>query len=111
MKKGKHLDLKLLDKVIKDTVDAMEKGKEQIYEIYEAAEAEVLHVAKDIEKIRAETNQIIAKVDLLEKAEKKARTDLVIVSSNFNLYSEEKIKQCYENAQNLQVQLAVMREQ
>ena len=111
MRKGKNLDLKLLDKVIKDTVDAMEKGKEQIYDIYEAAESEVLHVAKDIDKIREETNKIIVKVDLLEKAEKKARADLVIVSSNFNLYSEEKIKQCYENAQKLQIQLAVMREQ
>lgn len=111
VKRGKHLDIKLLDEVIKDTVSAMEKGKEQIYEIYEAAESEVLHVAKDIERIREETNQIINKVDLLEKMEKKARTDLVIVSSNFNLYSEDKIKQCYENAQNLQVQLAVMREQ
>ena len=111
MRKGKNLDLKLLDKVIKDTVDAMEKGKEQIYDIYEAAESEVLHVAKDIDKIREETNKIIVKVDLLEKAKKKARADLVIVSSNFNLYSEEKIKQCYENAQKLQIQLAVMREQ
>ena len=47
MRKGKNLDLKLLDKVIKDTVDAMEKGKEQIYDIYEVNELLVQHGCED----------------------------------------------------------------
>lgn len=88
----------------------MEKGKEQIYDIYEAAESEVLHVAKDIDKIREETNKIIVKVDLLEKAEKSG-ADWSLLAVILIYIRKRKIKQCYENAQELQIQLAVMREQ
>lgn len=107
----KSLNIKVLDKIIKNTVAALEKGKNQIFDIYEAARNEMDNVKKDVERIKQETVNIILTVDELEKKERRARIRLMEVSRNFRIYSEEDIKSAYDDARNLQIQLAVAREQ
>lgn len=105
-----NVDVKLLDKIVKDTVAAVEKGKAQIFDIYEAARNEVENVKKDVARIKQETADVIFKVDELGKKERRARLRLMEVSRNFRVYSEEDIKNVYDEANNLQVELAVARE-
>ncbi|MEG6585243.1 sensor histidine kinase [Dendrosporobacter sp. 1207_IL3150] len=105
------LDLKALDKIIKNTLSAVEKSKTQIFEIYEAARNEMENVKKDVEKVKQETINVIFLVDELEKKERRARLRLMEVSRNFRVYKEEDIKDCYDEAKNLQIELAVAREQ
>jgi two-component system sensor histidine kinase DegS len=104
------LDVKLLDKIVKNTMAAIEKGKEQIFDIYEAARNEVENVKKDLERVKQETADIIFTVDELEKKERRARLRLMEVSRNFRVYAEEDIKSAYDEAKTLQVDLAVARE-
>lgn len=61
------LDEKTLDNIIKETIHAMENGKTQIFEIYEAACNEVKNVKKDIEELKKMAEEIINKVDDHEK--------------------------------------------
>lgn len=105
------LDEKTLDNIIKETIHAMENGKTQIFEIYEAACNEVRNVRKDIEQLKKMAEEIIDKVDAHEKKERLARMKLAQVSSNFHLYNETDIKICYEEARQIQIQVAVLREQ
>jgi two-component system sensor histidine kinase DegS len=105
------LDMKILDKIVKQTIAAVEKGKVQIYEIYEAARAEMENVKKDLERVKQEAADIIYKVDELEKKERKARLRLAEVHRNFKLYSEEDMRQAYEEVEAIRVALAVGREQ
>lgn len=105
------LDAKLLDKIVKQTIAAVEKGKSQIFEIYEAARAEMENVKKDLERIKQETSEIIARVDALEKKERRARLRLAEVHRNFKVFSEEDMKQAYQDAENVRVDLEVAREQ
>ncbi|QJW47995.1 hypothetical protein HA075_21025 [bacterium BFN5] len=105
------LDFKELDKIVKNTLSAVEKGKTQIFEIYEAARNEMENVNKDVERVKQEAIYIIFHVDELEKKERRARLRLMEVSRNFNVYSEDDIKACYDDAKVLQVNLAVAREQ
>jgi two-component system sensor histidine kinase DegS len=105
------LDVKELDKIVKNTLSAVEKGKTQIFEIYEAARNEMENVNKDVERVKQEAIYIIFHVDDLEKKERRARLRLMEVSRNFNVYSEDDIKACYDEAKVLQVNLAVAREQ
>ena len=107
----KNLDFKELDKIVKNTLLAVEQSKTQIFEIYEAARAEMERVNKDVERVKQEAIDIIFHVDDLEKKERQARLRLMEVSRNFNVYSEDDIKHCYDEAKNLQVNLAVAREQ
>lgn len=107
----KNLDFKELDKIVKNTLLAVEQSKTQIFEIYEAARVEMERVNKDVERVKQEAIDIIFHVDDLEKKERQARLRLMEVSRNFNVYSEDDIKHCYDEAKNLQVNLAVAREQ
>ena len=106
-----NLDIKNLDAIVKKTIAAIEMGKNQIYEIYEVARHEVDNVKKDVERIKQETIAVIFKVDDLEKQERRSRLMLMEVSRNFGVHSEEKIKTAYDEAKNIQVELAVGRSQ
>ena len=105
------LDTKVLDKIVKQTVEAVEKGKTQIYEIYEAARTEMENVKKDLERVKREAATLILKVDEMEKKERQARLRLSEVHRNFKLYNEEDMRQAYQEVENLRVALAVSREQ
>lgn len=98
-----------LDKIIKTTIDAVEKGKAQIFDIYEAARNEVENIKKDVERTKQEAVEIIFTVDDLEKKERRSRLKLMEVSRNFNVHTEKDIKAVYDEASNLQVELAVAR--
>ncbi|WP_378951315.1 sensor histidine kinase [Pelosinus sp. sgz500959] len=105
------LDTKTLDAIVKKTITAVEASKNQIYEIYEAARNEVENVKKDVERIKQETINVIFIVDELEKKERRTRLRLMEVSRNFRVNSEDDIKAAYDDAKNIQVELAVARAQ
>ncbi len=44
----KTFDINILDKIVKTTIAAVEKGKTQIFDIYEAARNEVENIKKDV---------------------------------------------------------------
>jgi len=105
------IDAKILDKIVKQTIAAVEKGKIQIYEIYEAARNEMENVKKDLERVKQETTNIIFQVDEFEKRERRSRLRLAEVHRDFKLYTEEDMRQAYEEAENVRIELAVTREQ
>ena len=105
------LNEKTLNHILNDTIEAVESSKSQIFDIYEGARVETENIRSDIERIKEAVRESIVKVDRLEEEEREARKKLVQVSSNFKCYTEEDIKICYENAKNIQIRLAVMREQ
>lgn len=105
------IEVNALDKIIKNTITAVEQGKTQIYDIYEAARNEMEHIKKDLERIKQETIDIIFQVDELGKKERRFRLRLVEVSRNFEVYSETDIRTAYDDTKNIQVELAVARAQ
>ena len=103
-------DDKSLGRILRNTIDTIESSKSQIFDIYEAARSEVEATQKNLEELKKQALQIIAKVDCLEKLEQQEKQKLVHVSSNFVNYSEERIRESYEAVKNVQVQLGVARE-
>ena len=106
-----NFEIKTLDKIVKDTIAAVEAGKNQIYDIYEAARGEMDNIKKDVERVKQETIDVIFKVDELEKKERRLRLKLMEVSRNFSVYSELDIKNTYDDTKDIQVELAVARAQ
>jgi two-component system sensor histidine kinase DegS len=106
-----QVDAKILDKIVKQTIAAVEKGKTQIYAIYEAGRTEMENVKKDLQRVQEEAAEIIIKVDELEKKERRSRLKLAEVHRNFETYSEEDMKRAYEEAESIRISLAVAREQ
>jgi two-component system sensor histidine kinase DegS len=102
---------KILDKIVKQTIAAVEKGKMQIFEICETSRSEMESVRKELEAIRQKTADTIVKVDDLEKKERAARLTLAEVNRNFRVYKEEDMRKIYEEVEALRISLAVTREQ
>ncbi|MDA8235375.1 MAG: sensor histidine kinase [Clostridia bacterium] len=104
------VDLLSLDRVVKETIDAIEKGKEQIYDIAESAKKEYIRVKNEVRVLKIQAKDIIQDVDRLERQAKAARLRLLEVDSHFREFTEAEIKNAYEQAQEYQVLLTMMRE-
>ncbi|MBE3572220.1 MAG: histidine kinase [Moorella humiferrea] len=104
------MDLSTLDLIIKETIVAIERSQAQIYEIAENTRLEADAVGRELAAVRNELEAVMAEVDKLEAAEKKARLRLAEVSREFNRYTEQDIKAAYDRAYNLQIELIKLRE-
>jgi two-component system sensor histidine kinase DegS len=105
-----QLDVRFLDTIIKNTIEAVEASKTQIFDIYEAARTEMGNVLRDVERIKQETARMIFHVDELRKRERRSRIRLVEVHRNFQQHTEEDMKSAYLDAENLRVEMEVARE-
>lgn len=104
------LDLTQLDAILKTTIDTISKAQEQMFHLAESARQESEHLKGELQRIQDETAETIEKVDKLEVLEKAARKRLAHVSKNFKTFSEDDIKEAYDNAKNLQIDLALLRD-
>ncbi|MDW7673920.1 MAG: sensor histidine kinase [Bacillota bacterium] len=104
-------DIKILDNIIKQTIEAIEKGKEQIFDIAEQARQEYERVQREVRELQEQVVSIIKEVDNLENLERRSRHRLMEVSRAFEKYTEQDIKEAYDTANNFQVELSIKREQ
>ena len=105
------VNVKTLDKIIKKTIASIYDGRGQIYDVYEMAREELDNVKRDVDRVKDETAAIIYKVDELERNERKARIHLMEVSRDFKNRTEEEIREAYDDARKIQIDVAVAREQ
>ncbi|AQS59489.1 sensor histidine kinase [Desulforamulus ferrireducens] len=105
------IDIKYLDKIIKDTVAVVENSKMQIYQIAESAHLECQRLEEEINQLQSQVAAIIDQVSQLEKEEHQARVRLMEVSKDFHRFSEKDIKVAYEKAQAAQLRLVKLREE
>ncbi|MFZ5646636.1 MAG: sensor histidine kinase [Bacillota bacterium] len=102
-------DIGNLEKIIKDTISAVESGKRQVFDIAENTRIEYCRLKKELEEVRKQVTSLVAEVDALTAEERKARMRLAEVSKNFKKYTENDIKKAYEDAQEKQLRLANLR--
>ena len=107
----KNVDIGTLDKIVKKTISSIRDSRGQIYDVYEMARDELETVKRDVERIKQETATVIKKVDELERNERKARIHLMEVSRDFKNRTEEEVREAYEEARKIQIDVAVTREQ
>ncbi|NLV17243.1 MAG: histidine kinase [Syntrophomonadaceae bacterium] len=107
---GDHLEVAALEKIIGNVVDSVERAREDIYFISEEARQEANRMAAQILALKEEAKALIISVEACEQEEKKARLRLMRVSSEFERYDEQDIKEAYDMARNMQVQLSILRE-
>ncbi|MEG6523459.1 sensor histidine kinase [Desulfotomaculum sp. 1211_IL3151] len=105
------VDIKILDKIIKETISTINQSKEQIYYIAESARMELQRLENEIKEVRSRLFIIIDEVNKLELEERKTRIRLMDVSRDFRSYKEEDIKEAYERAQVTQLKLVMLREE
>jgi len=99
-----------IDRVIKNAVGVMENSKIQILQILESARDELRTLNNELQQVMKETAETVEKVDQLEINYRRSRIRLTEVSRDFVRYNEEDIKQAYEKATQLQLDLLIYRE-
>lgn len=104
-------DVNDLDRIIKETLESIERGKLQLYDIAENSMEELARVKKELADVKKEVSAIIKQADKLAVEEKKARLRLMQVSKDFHKYTEKNIKEAYDTAYLLQLDLVKAREQ
>jgi len=105
------VNIKQLNDVVDKTVQAIEDGKNEIFEISERARTDVKTIEDELVEIQNKLKIIIADVDQLEIKEKTSRKKLLDVSKHFDTYNEKDIKKAYDTAKDLQIQLSLKRQE
>lgn len=104
------VDIKLLDSVIEQTITTVEKSENQIFEIAEQARKECENLRQEVKDVQNKVLLLIEKGDELERSLKLARIRLSKVSENFKSFSENDIREAYENANRIQLDLILTQE-
>ncbi|WP_422448145.1 sensor histidine kinase [Thermoanaerobacterium sp. DL9XJH110] len=110
MLKKSRLDVAHLNTVINSTIEAVEKGQKEIFNIAEHAKQECERLEKDLLQVQEKVKETIEKVEALEKLEKAARFKLMAVSRDFRKYREDDIRAAYEEAKDIQIKLTLEKE-
>lgn len=104
------LNLKHLDLIIDKMVDTVSESKDQIFEIGEQSRKEYENLKKELLEIQQNVAITIDKSDHLETQGRLTRTRLAAVSKNFENYTESEVREAYEKANNIQIELSIIRE-
>lgn len=107
----KGLDIKILDSILEKMVHTVDHSKEEIFRIGEQSRQEFVSLTDELKAIKERVGTIIDDVDRLENHSRFARKRLSEVSGQFNKYSEDEIRNAYEKAHDLQMQLTVVRQE
>lgn len=106
-----NISVKALDMIIDEMLEVTENSKDEIFYISEAAQSEYDQLRAELEEIKEKIIHCIEKGDVLEYNVKKSRKQLLIVSKNFDVYSEDDVKEVYEHTHKLQIELAMLRQE
>lgn len=105
MEEKEAKEIQALNNVIQTAIQTMEQSKEQIFEIAENARIEGGNIKRELDQVTLEVEQTIRKHDELERKYKKMRLRLMEVSRNLQRFSEQDIREAYEQANQVQIEL------
>ncbi|MDI6893449.1 MAG: sensor histidine kinase [Bacillota bacterium] len=97
--------LQALERIIQETISAIDRSRAQIYAIAESARSEYDKVKGELEEVRKQVTVQIALVDQFEQQERAARVALMQVSANLAAYGEDAVQAAYQRAVETRAQL------
>ncbi|MBS2970694.1 sensor histidine kinase [Metabacillus sp. KIGAM252] len=104
----KKLDSVVLDEILNKMISTVDGSKGEIFAIGEQSRTQYESLVEELTLIKTQVNDVIDAGDKLEIQARHARKRLSEVSKNFNLFTENEIREAYERAHALQVELTTM---
>ena len=106
------IDIKTLDQIVKKTISSIRDSRGQIFDVYEMARDELEKVKRDVEthKGREPRRRSIKSMNW-SATSAEARIHLMEVSRDFKIHTEDEVREAYESARKIQIDVAVAREQ
>lgn len=106
----KDFDTKTLDIILGRMIESVEKSKDEIFRIGEQSRADLEMLTSELAEVEDLTVRVISEGDRLEGQVRKARDVLSEVSMHFKDYTEDEVRQAYEKAHQLQMELTLNRQ-
>lgn len=107
----KNINVKKLDSIIDEMIDVVENSKIEIFNISEEARSENEKLLIELNDTKEKVISFINKNDTLEKELRFSRQRLSQVSKHFDRYSENEIRDVYEETHRMQTDLAIMQQE
>ena len=107
MMKIKQIDMKSIDEIREEMIDTVTCSKSDIFRIGEKCRHDYESMTNELANIKQMMVKLIEEGDQLEEQVKEARLTLSEVSMNFKHYTEEEVREAYEKAHQLQMDLSI----
>ncbi|MGM0897790.1 MAG: sensor histidine kinase [Bacillota bacterium] len=98
-----------LDSIFDELVAKMDQSKQDIFAISEESRHSYEEMKDELENVRANITRIIGEGDALEERTRAARRRLAELSRSFDSFTESQVREAFELANELQVQLSLNR--
>jgi len=106
---AKRVDINSLDYIFSQMVETMDSSKNDIFIISEQNRQSLLQMQKELEIVHSKLAEVLIEGDILEEETRLSRKRLGDVSKHFNTFTEEQIREAYEQANDLQIKLSINR--
>ncbi|WP_207368336.1 sensor histidine kinase [Heyndrickxia coagulans] len=106
----KTFDSKVLDTILEKMITTVEESKHEIFEIGERCRQDYDSLINELEEVKSTVAKVIEQTDELETKSKFARRRLAEVSQHFRDFSEKQVREAYEKAHTIQIQLSMNRQ-
>jgi two-component system, NarL family, sensor histidine kinase DegS len=107
----KKFDSKLLDNILDNMIDTVEKSKDEIFQIGEQCRQDFESASNELKEVKRMVLKVIEEGDQLDALVRTARNRLSEVSKDFQRFSEVQVREAYEKAHQLQMDLSMNRQQ
>ena len=102
--------IQAMQNAISHTLTAISEGRERVEEIAASTEDEVARLETEFAEVQTQVGETIQKVEELERDSRVARQRLVVVNKRVSSHSEKEMKEAYDTAYDLQIQLGQWQE-
>ena len=106
----KKFDTKVLDLILEKMIETVGDSKDEIFRIGEQCRTDFESITDELKEIKRKVAQIINDGDKLDSQVRRARLRLSEVSKHFKDYSEAQVREAYEVAHKLQMDLTLNRQ-
>ncbi|MGE7603951.1 sensor histidine kinase [Peribacillus sp. NPDC097675] len=104
------VDAKALDMILETMVSTVSESRDEVFDIEEQCRKDFESLTKELEDVKIRVAIMINDSDSLDSKARFARKRLSEVSMHFNQFSEEQVRDAYERAHKLQVDLQMNRQ-
>jgi len=99
-----------LGEILKNTLKAIESGKEEIFFIAETSRTETHRLVNELSQLKSDIQEIILQVDFQEKVERRMRQNLMEVNRAYQEHTQEEMMKTYAEAKDAQVKLQLLQQ-
>lgn len=107
----KQVSIKRLNEILEATIDSIKGTKDEIFEIVNHSRLECKRLEDELKSLQLKIKDIFTQIERLEDLDRRSRNNLSSKSKNFHLFSEDDIKDAYDLANGIRIELLLKREE